>query len=342
MAPGSARRPVSLLLVAAIALSGCASSPYYFGQNLEGPNTLLLREGEEQIERGRPNVVIDKLGSWVFGLPSKILLLNRKVDNHDISEETAEAIHEYLAANDLHNVKVRLNQYAPGDEWRRLFANRDVNPLWRFTVGTLTVLLYTLLPQRLLGGDNYNPFTNTISLYSDVRAIALHEGGHAKDFAPMTPFTKGLYATVRILPLVPLAQEAAATSDAIGYEKAIGAWEEQKDAYRILYPAYGTYVGGEISRWVAAPSIGIGYAIQYGPVVPGHIVGWIASGRVEELDAMDDELPDPLLLEFHGDEIVGYDPAEPAGSGHEVHLDSVHQEGGVGVQAGTDDQPVVR
>jgi hypothetical protein len=295
-------------------------------------------------------------------LPSKILLLNHKVDNHDVSEQTAEAIHEYLASNDLPNVKVRLNQYAPGDEWRRLFKNRDVNGLWRFTVGTMTVLFYTLLPQRLFGGDNYNPFTNTINLYSDVPTIALHEGGHAKDFAPKSPFLKGLYATARVLPVVPLFQEADATSDAIGYEKAIGNYEGEKRAYRILYPAYGTYVGGELSRWVAAPSVGIGYAIQYGPVVPGHIVGWLASGRVDEpvvlmetepmavereeagAEPPDGAPPDafPEPVEPPADALLEDLADEPAGSGGELHLDSVQEQSGLGVPAGPHDQPVVR
>ena len=95
MAPGTSQRALSLLLAATLALSGCAASPYTFGVDLEGPRTLKLREGEPQIERGRPNVVIDSIGSWIFGLPSKILLLNHRVDNHDVSEDTAEALHEY-------------------------------------------------------------------------------------------------------------------------------------------------------------------------------------------------------------------------------------------------------
>ena len=51
-------------------------------------------------------------------------------------------------------------------------------------------MFYTAFPERIFaafpfigGGDHYNPYTNTINIYSDHRAIVLHEGGHAKDFA---------------------------------------------------------------------------------------------------------------------------------------------------------------
>jgi hypothetical protein len=200
------------------------------------------------------------------------------VDNHDISQEVEDALREYLHANDLHNVKVRLNQYAPGGEWSRLFQNRDVSLLWRMTAGVLTVAFETLLPQRLFGGDRYNPFTNTVSLSSDLRPIALHEGGHAKDFAGAP--LKGTYAVLRMLPIVPLFQEGKATSDALGYEVECGTPEKERHAYRLLYPAYGTYVGGEAAAWVG--SGWVNYAIQYGAAIPGHAVGWIASARVED------------------------------------------------------------
>ncbi len=270
------------LAVLLLAATGCAASgPYVYGEGLEGPRTLRLREGEPQIERGAPHALVDGLGHYVLSLPSKLLLFDWKVDNHDVSFETEEAIREYLTDNGLANVKVRINQYAPGDEWRRTFANRDVAGIWRYTLGPLTAAFYTLLPQRLFGGDNFNPFSNTVNLYSDRRAIALHEGGHAKDFASKPPFWKGVYAAVRVLPLVPLWQEAAATSDAIAYERAHGGSEEEKQAYRTLYPAYGTYVGGEAVRFLGTTSAGIFYAVQFGPVLPGHLIGWAQSSGVE-------------------------------------------------------------
>jgi len=283
-------------LVAAMLLpifTACAAVPYVPGRNIEGPRTLRLRPGELQIERGRPNAFLDGVGHYVFSLPTKLLLWSWDVENHHISPETEAKLAKYLADNDLHLVKVRLNQYAPGGEWSRLVRNREINGFWRYTIGALTVTLYTILPGRvfagLLGSDNYNPYTNTINLYSDHPAIALHEAGHAKDFAQRK--YKGFYGALRILPIVPLFQEGWATGDAIGYDRAMGSSSDEKADYKLLYPAYGTYVVGEGLRWISTPWQ---YAIILAGVIPGHIIGRIKAARVEDHAAPRDlhaELP---------------------------------------------------
>ena len=150
---------------------------------------------------------------------------------------------------------------------------------WRWTLGLMTVSTYTVLPERLLagifGGDHYNPYTNTISLYSDSRAITIHEAGHSKDFAKKrNRHWKGVYAAIRLIPLVPLWQEAVATADAISWERAHGSSGEERAAYRALYPAYATYIGGEIGRWYG------GGWMPYAAAVPGHIAGWTRSQAV--------------------------------------------------------------
>ena len=48
-----------------------------------------------QIERGKPRPVIDGIG-WVVGIPSKIILWDRRVDNHNISPETEAAVTQYV------------------------------------------------------------------------------------------------------------------------------------------------------------------------------------------------------------------------------------------------------
>lgn len=266
-----------LLLVAALAAS-CATVPYKYGVGeVEKPEDVLWPEA--QIERGDPIALLDGLGHYVISLPSKLILWNWDVDRHRISPETEEALRHYLEDNGMHSVKVRLNQYDPGGEWERLFENKSVGWFWRYTIGLLSVTLYTILPGRLFGGDNYNPYTNTVSIYSDDPAILLHEAGHAKDFARRK--YKGTYGALRILPLVPLYHEAVATGDAVGYLIDKQQRQEQKDAYKVLYPAYGTYVTGEGARWFP-----LGYleslAIALAGAIPGHIAGRIAASRVED------------------------------------------------------------
>ena len=258
-------RDCALSVLSLVAALGCASVPYVPAA-AESDETVPLGGDDPRVERGRPQVFVDGLGHYLFSLPSKLALLSWHVENHDVSPETEVALLEYLDLNRLCRVKVRINQYAPGGEYRRLFRNRDVGAGWRYTLGLLTVTLYTIFPERVFGGDNYNPFTNTVHLYSDESAIALHEGGHAKDFAETTH--KGLYAAVRLLPVVPLYQEGAATADAVSYLHAEDPSREPK-AYPLLWSAWGTYLAGEVTQWfVEGP-------IVYAIVIP---VAWIGRG----------------------------------------------------------------
>ena len=272
---------IFLLLMSILSLfSACASVPYPYGQNLEKGPILALRTQEQQFEHGKPHAFVDGLGHYVLSLPSKLILWNWSVDNHKISTNTEDVIAEYLAQNDLSNVKVRINQYSPGDEWRRLVKNRGMPGFFRYTFGVLTNVSYTILPGRVFGGDHYNPFTNTINIYSDHPAITLHEAAHAKDFASKSRSFRGWYAIMRLLPGLPLYQEAKATGDAIGYMKEEKIPKMEKDAYKILYPAYMTYISGEALNWISIDTW-ITYAVQFTVAIPGHVVGRIKAENVE-------------------------------------------------------------
>lgn len=277
------RRVIATVVIAAVA-GGCAQVPYTMGPEFVNPDNVEMSAGEPQIEAGNPHEFLDFAGSWLnpFSLVAKLLLWDRRVQNHQVSDETVAVLQEYLDNNDLKDVKVRINQYAPGDEWSRLFSNQAVGAGWRYTLGVLSVSFYTILPGRFFGGDSYNPFTHTISIYSDHRAIALHEGGHAKDFEDAE--MRGTYAAIGALPLAPLYYEAQATGDAVGYMREKDLREMEKEGYKILYPAYGTYVGGEAVNVVDILSpidTAVALGVQLAIVIPGHIVGRIKSAFVE-------------------------------------------------------------
>ena len=251
-------------------LSGCRTAEYTYGTRADYVTSPQLK-ARPQLERGRPQAFVDGFG-WVWGIPSKLILFDRRVENHRVSRETEQAIAEYLAANELHTVKVRVNQYAPGDDWKRLGQNTSVGAGWRYTLGVLSVAGETVFPGRLFGGDHYNPFTNTIHLYSDVPAIAVHEGGHAKDFARRR--WKGTWAAFYLVPGAPLWHESIATSDALTWLAEDNNPDALREGYRILYPAYGTYAGS-----VFSDPTGISYVAG---VLAGHAAGrWYAS-RVPE------------------------------------------------------------
>ena len=297
-------RPVTLLLAGAcLLLASCRAcerclAPRSIAGSVRADPDLVALTREAPIERGKPRKVIDGVG-WVFGIPSKIVLWDRRVDNHRIGRETEDAIRDYLDGQGLDHVKVRLNQYAPLADWRRLRRNRTVGWPLRYTIGTLSVASEAVFPGRVFGGDHYNPWTNTIHLYSDVPAIALHEGGHARDFSRRD--WPGLYAVAFGLPITELYPEAIATGEALAWLEgerrvAAGRSDDERDgaaaageaplaeARRILYPAYGTYVGGAAGQFVG---LSVGLPVYAGAVVAGHATGR-AVNRAEALGARED------------------------------------------------------
>lgn len=218
------------------------------GLAVMGPG-VAIASGEEsgwaasqaQIERGKPFWLLDALGN-LLGLPKKLLLWNRKIDSHSVSGETELAVKEFIDAHpdDLGRVKVRINQWAPMGEFKRLVENERIPWYLRVFPGVPTTL-WSSVTGRLLGGDHYNPYTHTVHLFSDDSAVALHELGHAKDFAEHPD--PGLYAVGRILPPVTLHQEQVASDMAVQYFKEKGKREEELHSYSVLYPAFGTYAG---------------------------------------------------------------------------------------------------
>jgi hypothetical protein len=123
-------------------------------------------------------------------------------------------------------------------------------------------------------------FSNTLNLYSDLAPIALHEAGHARDFARQR--YQGIYAILYVVPFSDLYVEAVASSTALSYEETYRPLAEQKQACRLLYPAYGTYVGGNIGQFFEEC---IYWPIYLGSVAAGHVVGLTAAAGLPEQPA---------------------------------------------------------
>jgi len=264
-----------LLLVFSTTLLGCAVHPYRAGVDLKTDLDVALRPGEAQVERGEPVLLVDSIG-WLIGAPSKLLFLDHRIDNHDVSAETEQALTQYLALNGLDRVKVHVNRYDPGDDWSRLFRNESVGGFWKYTLGSIWVLHDTLIPGRLIGGDSYNPFTNTIRLYSDNPAIALREGAHAKAIAQTK--WKGTATAAAMLPLVPLFSESRAVGDVLGYVAEHRSDLEQ-EAYETLYPSYAIGAPGALALGMTPVDR---FLLQAAFAVPGHILGQVRSAQVPD------------------------------------------------------------
>ena len=209
-----------------------------------------------EIQRGQPRPIIDTAGRFL-GLPNRLAIGVAEIDNHNISHGTEMEIVNYLEQNRLNSVLVRSNQYAPLGELKRTVANDRIRPIWKSTFGTYNLLKYTLLPGRLVGGDWYNPYSNSLHVYSDNPTVAISRAAYAQDVdSRMNP---GAYAAIKDIPFVGLAHETTATQLSLQWYE--NQPEKIEEAREILLPSYGASVGGQLAS-----------VVPYGEVV-GRLVG---------------------------------------------------------------------
>ncbi len=230
------------------------------------------------ISRGAPIPLVDTTGNFL-SLTNKLLFLNADLDSHYIDEELERSVLAFADHHDIEGGHVRLNEYAPLDELGRVLTNGRVNILLRLTFGLLGWIGYVLMVNRLFGGDHYNPFADTVNLFSNHRGIALHEMGHLLDFRRRQ--FPGLYSLLRLVPGVALYQEYLASLYAVEYLDHVGDHEEELRAYRILFPAYSTYVLGFLAYLLPNQVI---RSIALPFVVLGHVLGHVyAQKRIDAL-----------------------------------------------------------
>lgn len=201
------------------------------------------------VEVGSSNILVDGIRN-ILSIPAKLLIGSSSVNSGNVSAETIEKMKEYLHENGLHDVHVSVNQYKPQDVWKRTFTNPKTSLLSKVFLGIPSSLMATFTFPKLTGfpGDHYNALSNTVHLFSNNTAIALHECGHAKDFNSRE--NPGLYSTIRALPYVgsisTLYQEYKATNNAMGYlrEKK---WDTLlANSFKVLIPAYALYCAAAV------------------------------------------------------------------------------------------------
>lgn len=267
-------RCLTLAVLYCLCGTGCASLPYQYGQFCsyhEGP------PGAVEFQYGRPQKTLDRL-AWFTGLWSRLLPLNSRINKHELSEESKEKLIAYLEDNDLRDVLVRVNQYDPKGEWRRLRENHRINPAWRYTVGTLSLIEYALIPGRVFGGDQYNAFTNTLYINSDVPAVVLHEAAYAKDIHGQS--FPGSYAFVGELPVLSLYRHTKCVNDVLGYTQTNDDWVVERETYRVVYPQMGVRSCAMTGRIVPFWD---GILLSIAGAAVGHATGQVAiSQRTRE------------------------------------------------------------
>lgn len=255
---------------------GCAGSSQFRAQSPTDDST----PDDVTIVYGQPHRVADRVG-YLVGLPERMLTLHPSVNNHEFSDTTREQLLTYLRKKNLTDVHVRVNQYDPLGEWRRLRENSRIAPGWKYTVGLLPLTAYTLIPGRIFGGDLYNPFTNSLYINSDIPSVALHEAAYARDVRDRR--LPGTYAAINELPFLSLWRHAHGVHDVIDYAQREHDWDTERETYRVVYPMIGIHMasGGTHAVMGNEPLEGIFLTplLPIGGALAGHAVGEMAIAR---------------------------------------------------------------
>lgn len=265
---------------------GCASPGYRYGVEKLSPTPLeapLIRD----ISEGGDHPRMDKIENAIRAPGRKMVQWfgKRKTDEPSEQQKLDDSVHyavQYLNDHGIENIYVDVRRYEPAQQWRRLRANDGINPILKYTDGSLSVLVSTIFPGRLYHYDRYNPYTNTLSINSSDRSEALHQAASAKQFAASR--YPGLKALGLSLPIIPVFHESSVASDALSYTRATEDWEFEKELYPKSYAQIG---GGIVSQSygltaASADALLIGPALTLAGSGVGYGVGLIVVSKREK------------------------------------------------------------
>ena len=253
---------------------GCASDTYRYGQfrPVTAPVPPVV------VDRGEAHPQLDRLRN-VVEFPRRVLRFGRP-DTRPTTEEVEQTVVTYLEKNDLTDVAVEVGEYDPSRQWQRLKDNERVGPLWKYSVGSLTVVGYSLLPGRVFGRDTYNPFTDTLSINSRNPPRALFEAARAK--ALRGEQFVGSSVVLSSLPVIRSVADVRQASDVLSYLRAEEQWQLETAAYPQLYAEVGKEAIGLVG-WFIPVSLGPGLGI--GGRILGSATGQVVAGqRSQEIE----------------------------------------------------------
>ena len=215
---------VVLCSLALCSLTGCTLGPYRYG-TVE--TSLLPKDSplSPPVLVGGPVPAMDRF-EHIVNAPRETMsnwrkkLAQRNIGPEDPQAESTQqdallAAVAFLEDNDLHEVIVEAHHHDPLEQWKRLEANPNVHPLWKYTVGAARIGAYAMFPPRVYRFDSYNPYTKTLSINSKNPAAAIYEAAKAKHHSLVD--WPGAYAALRYVPLAPVGQQIAVTQDAMAY-----------------------------------------------------------------------------------------------------------------------------
>jgi hypothetical protein len=267
-----------------LALScGCASGSYRFGNPLRRavaasmPETQAGEQTELTVAFGGEHPRLDRI-ERVVHYPAKKLRQwfgrngEPKPNDQVLRDQALVQSREYLLLNQLTDVKIDVREYNPAEQWKRLCENQTISPFWKYTTGTLQHVEYCVFPGRVLHRDNYNVFTNTLSINSTQPEQTLYAAAMAK-YLHSKP-NPGAFSTACYLPIVPLYRDYHAANDVLSYARFREDWKTEK----LLYPQIYSSFGGDLVSQATSLVPGFAYLPFY--VKPILTLGGRAGGRM--------------------------------------------------------------
>jgi hypothetical protein len=246
---------LALIVVASMLtlLSGCVQDSYHYG--IRNPDRISkLPRSSNLITVGGHHPNVDRLETVVKypgrkfreWFPSEDPLKQLPVEQQQLI--TVQKASDYLDANGLQGVYVDVREYNPKVQWERLKSNDRISPFWKYTGGTLYHAGYCVLPGRAFGFDNYNPFTNTLSInsLSPPRSV-FHAGYVKKVYEQKYP---GTYVAMNWLPILPLVRDTSVSNDVLTYARAERDWELEKGLYPQVYARLGGDAVSQATSWI--------------------------------------------------------------------------------------------
>ena len=228
-----------------VVMPGCVSDAYHYGiSRQELLPRLPLTPNRITVGGKHPN--IDAIEQTVR-YPGKVF--QEWFPSNDPDEQVpmdvrqlkvVQSASDYLDENGLKGVYIDVREYNPREQWNRLRSNTRVSPFWKYTGGTLYHAVYCVLPGRAFGYDQFNGFTNTLSINSLSSPSAVFQAGYVKKIYDQR--YPGTYIAMNWLPIFPLFRDTSISNDVLTYARARQDWKLEKN----LYPQVYGRLGGDV------------------------------------------------------------------------------------------------
>ncbi len=172
----------------------------------------MKRKNNRMVVGKDPKLV--RMIGWVGSMPAKLILINTHVGT-SVGNLTAASVYLQLKTDPkLTDMTIRLNHINPWEDAVSMFTRPEIAAKYPFLMRLLNFAedFFGEIGLAFVRGDAYGSGANVAVLYSDVPAVALHELGHAKDYAnKKNKWTRSIYELATLIPGMQLWKEAYAS-----------------------------------------------------------------------------------------------------------------------------------